>query len=315
MENAVKSGHIPHASLICGEKGSGKKLLAGLYARAMLCSGGPDVPCGRCLSCRKALSGNHPDIIWVRHEKPALITVDEIREQLVNSAGIRPYESPRKVYIVPEADKMNVQAQNALLKTIEDPPPYAVILLLADNPDALLETVRSRCVRLDLRAVADREVRDYLIKECGLAEGEAGMIASYAQGNIGRAREAALDPDFRKRREELVGLMKNMQRLQAAELTAAIRSLAENKDKIGEFLDLMTLWFRDVLYYKAAKDPDSLAFRPEFAEIRREAAAVSYEGLEEILKAIGKAGSRLKANVNFDLTIELLLLAIRDRMG
>ncbi len=315
MKNAVQTGKVSHAYLLAGEKGSGKKLLAGLFAAALLCESDRNEPCGRCLSCRKAKDGNHPDIIWVTHEKPELIKIDEIRHQVVETVDIRPYESRFKIYIIPDADKMNAQAQNAFLKTIEEPPSYAVILLLAENPDALLETVRSRSMRFDLRAVPDREVRGYLAEELGCSAGEAALYAAFGQGNIGRARAAAEDEAFREMIDTAVRLMKSIHDMQVVEIVTTVKILAEKKERIYDFIDLLTLWFRDVLLYKAARDVDGLIFKNEVSEIRREAASCSYEGLEEILTALGKAKERLYANVNFELAVELLVLTIRDNLS
>lgn len=112
-------------------------------------------------------SGNHPDLIYVTHEKPASIGVDDIREQINDTIQVRPYSSYYKIYIVDEAEKMTVQAQNALLKTIEEPPAYAVILLLTTNQDAFLPTILSRCVQLKLKPLKDSVVKEYLIQSLG----------------------------------------------------------------------------------------------------------------------------------------------------
>ena len=173
LQNATKSGKISHAYLFTGEPGSGKKLMATLFATLLQCEKGRANPCMKCASCKKALSQNHPDIIMVTHEKPNIISVKEIRDQVVNTVDIKPYESRHKIYIVNEAEKMNPQAQNALLKTIEEPPAYAIIMLLASNPDALLSTILSRCVRLNLKTVSDKDVREYLINEMHLPDYEA----------------------------------------------------------------------------------------------------------------------------------------------
>ena len=115
-----------------------------------------------CHSCKQALSGNHPDLIYVTHEKPASIGVDDIREQINDTIQIRPYSSYYKIYIVDEAEKMTVQAQNALLKTIEEPPSYAVIILITTNQEAFLPTILSRCVQLKLKPLKDFTVKSYL---------------------------------------------------------------------------------------------------------------------------------------------------------
>ena len=154
LESAMKLDKVSHAYIINGEKGSGKKLLASAFAQVLQCERKEKDSCGECRSCRQAESGNHPDIIRIVHEKPNSISIDEIREQLVNDVQIKPYSSRYKIYIVPEAEKLTVQAQNALLKTIEEPPFYAVIILLTVNASTLLPTVLSRCVALNMKPVS-----------------------------------------------------------------------------------------------------------------------------------------------------------------
>jgi DNA polymerase-3 subunit delta' len=310
--NAAAYDKVSHAYLFSGEKGSGKKLLASIFAAALNCEKHTGEPCFHCTSCRKALSGNHPDIIRVIHEKPDLINVREVREQIVNTVDIKPYESRYKVYIVDEMEKMNPQAQNAILKTIEEPPSYAVILLLANNPDALLSTIQSRCVRLNLKTVPSEDVRQYLMKEMMLPDYEAEIAAAFAQGNIGRARMSVTGDAFAEMAEKAIRLVKKSGKMHIYEIVEAVRELSDDKKNIDTFFDILTLWFRDVLLYKATKEAENLVFRRELAEIKREATVCSYEGLEEITEAIRKAGARIRANVNFELTIELLFLTIGD---
>ena len=161
ISSAVTSGKISHAYILNGDRGSGKKLMAKLFAMSLQCQNRKEDgdPCGQCQSCKQAVHGNQPDIIYVTHEKPNSISVDDIRTQVNNDIVIKPYGSPYKVYIIPEADLMTEQAQNALLKTVEEPPEYAVIMLLTENARALLPTVCSRCVMLRLRNTKDQLVK------------------------------------------------------------------------------------------------------------------------------------------------------------
>ena len=177
IENAVKTDKVSHAYILNGEKGSGKRLLANLFAMSLQCQNRDEDgdACGKCQSCKQAASNNQPDIIRVTHEKPNTISIDDIREQINNDIVIKPYSSKYKIYIVPDADMMSVQAQNALLKTIEEPPAYAVILLLTENAEILLPTIRSRCVMLKLRNIK-AYIPEYPI---GTAEECADMIAEF----------------------------------------------------------------------------------------------------------------------------------------
>ena len=314
LQGALAGGRVAHAYLFSGEPGSGKKLLATTFARALVCEKGGTDPCGECEACRKALSGTHPDIVTVVHEKPELITVSEIRGQVVNTVGLMPAAGSRRVYIINDAEKMNAQAQNALLKTIEEPPSYAVFLLLANRPEMLLPTIRSRCIRLALRTVSDEEVRSYLLREEGVGEEEAEVAAAMARGSIGRAKEAAGDTAFKDQTARVIRLVRALPGMNVYGIDAEIRDLAGRKEEVYEFLSLLLLYFRDVLLYKAAQDPDMLIFKKELSTIRAHASAASYEGLEEIIDAVQKAEIRLRANVGFDLVFELLFLTIRDNL-
>ena len=118
LKNAIETGKVSHSYIFTGEPGSGKKLLAGTFAAALQCESGESEPCMTCDSCKKVIGKNHPDIITVTHEKPGSISIDEVREQVVHDVDIKPYCSPYKIYIIPDAEMMTVQAQNALLKTI-----------------------------------------------------------------------------------------------------------------------------------------------------------------------------------------------------
>ena len=148
----LSGGALGHALILSGPAGSGKRTLAAILSRAMVCTGTRTKPCGSCPACKKALAGIHPDIITVTPlEEGKQITVDQVR-QMRADAHIRPNEAHRKVYVVEQADKLRSEAQNAMLKLLEEGPAYAAFLLLAENPGGLLTTVRSRCETLSLIA-------------------------------------------------------------------------------------------------------------------------------------------------------------------
>ncbi|RHV87984.1 DNA polymerase III subunit delta [Lachnospiraceae bacterium OF09-33XD] len=312
LQNAIRLGKVSHAYIFGGEHGSGKKLLASLFAMTLQCQEHGIEPCMKCASCKKALNKNHPDIINITHEKPNSIGIDEIRDQLINDVGIKPYESPYKIYIVNDADKLTLQAQNALLKTIEEPPAYAVVMLLADNPDALLPTITSRCVILSLKPVGDRLVKDYLMDRMHIPDYQAEVQASFAQGNVGKAKQMANSAEFTELTENALRILKHSREMEVYELVDAIKIMSAEKQNIYDYLDLFTMWFRDVLLFKATKEVDNLVFKEEINYIKERASVSSYEGLEQIIDAIHMADSRLRANVNFDLVMELLFLTIRE---
>ena len=305
LQTALKQKRISHAYLINGERNSGKEFIARIFAMALQCERGGEEPCQECRSCRQALSGNHPDIVRLTHEKPNTIGVDDIREEVNADMAIKPYQGPYKVYLIAEGEKMTVQAQNALLKTLEEPPEYGVILILANGTESILPTVQSRCVTLNMRPVPDDLVKKYLMETLQVPDYRAEVCTAFARGNIGRAKMLASSEEFDKVKEEAVTLLKYINEMELSEIT-------EYQLDVTDYLDILSVWYRDVLMFKAMNDANHLIFREEIQYIKRVADRSSYEGIQRILEALDKAKSRLAANVSFDLTMELLLLTIQE---
>ena len=269
-----ENGGPGHAFLLEGEDPGALLETAGRIARRVLCEKGTG--CGTCASCRAALSGNHPDIITVTHEKPDTLSVGEIRRQLVDDMEIRPYRSARKIYLVPDAGKMNPQAQNALLKTLEEPPAYGMILLLADNRNRFLPTVLSRLVVLQ----AD---------EAESEEDEAEAAGS----------------------SRLTGLLRRLQTADAAELAKAASELKAEGVSAEEAFELLTYLWRDELIVKAG-GKTQLHF-PEAADMLEDwARALSWQDADRIFTAIGEGKAKLKANGSPDVVLEVFLLELRE---
>lgn len=313
LQNAIEQNKVSHAYIINGERNSGKEFIAKVFAMALQCQERKNgEPCQECHSCRQALSGNHPDIIFVSHEKPNVIGVDDIRTQINGDVAIKPYSSPKKIYIMNEGEKMTVQAQNALLKTLEEPPEYAVILILTTNLETLLPTILSRCVVLNMKPVRDELIKSFLIREMELPDYKAEVCVAFARGNVGKARLLAKSEEFDKVKEEALILLRNINDMEIHEIVAAIKKITEYQFDVNDYLDILSIWYRDVLLYKATRDVNGLIFREEIQYIRRVADKSTYEGIERIIEALEKSKQRLSANVNFDLTMELLLLTIKE---
>ncbi len=312
LQNAIAMNKVSHAYIINGERNAGKEFVARVFAMALQCEKGGTEPCGECHSCKQALGNNQPDIIYISHEKPNTIGVEDIRSQINGDISIKPYSSPRKIYIINEGEKMTPQAQNALLKTLEEPPEYAVILILTINVEALLPTVLSRCVVLNMKPVSDRLVKKYLMEQLAVPDYKANICVAFARGNIGKAKMLASSEEFEKVKDEAITLVKNINEMETSEIVKAIKKISEYKFDVNDYLDILMAWYRDVLLFKATKDVNSLVFKEDIQQIMRMSDRSTYEGIELIVNALQIAKKRLEANVNFDLTMELLFLAIKE---
>ena len=312
LKNAISLDKVSHAYILNGEDGAGKNILAKAFAKALLCEKGMAEGCNECHFCKQVESGNNPDLIYVTHEKPNSIGVEDVRDQLVEDIQIKPYNGRYKVYIIDEAEKMTVQAQNAILKTIEEPPAYSVILFLTNNSEIFLPTIISRCILFNLRPLRESEIMEYLIAKYRIPEYEAKICASYAQGKLGRGIKLAASEEFAQIKGEALKLVTNVYSYDIGDLIEAVKRITDFKISVNEYIDLLQMWYRDVLLFKVTKDPNSLIFSDEINGIRKQASKSSYEGLERILYGLDVAKARLKANVNFELTIELMLLTIKE---
>lgn len=312
FRKAIESGQLGHAYIINGERGSGKEFVAKLFARAVLCESSKSEPCDECHSCKMAISGSNPDIIRLTHEKPNVITVDDIRTQIISDVQIKPYGDGKKIYIINDAEKMNQAAQNALLKTLEEPPAYVIIMLLTTNSQMLLPTIISRCIQLNMKPVENRQMRKYLTEQMKVSDYQADMCIAFARGNLGRAKMLAGSEDFEDIKNESVAVLKNIKNMSIDEIMKSVKKFAEFKVDIDDFFDILTIWYRDVLLYKATQSVGDMTFKEELKSIKNQADQSSYEGIETIINAIESAKARINANVNFELVIELLLLNIRE---
>ena len=310
LKNQITAGRVGHAYLFTGVRGTGKTTCAKIFAKAVNCLHPVNGdPCGACEICKGIDNGSLLDVVEM--DAASNNGVDDIRD-LRDETAYTPSACQYKVYIIDEVHMLSSAAFNAFLKTLEEPPEYAVIMLLTSNVNSLLPTILSRCVVLNMKPVADGLVRNYLMHQLQVPDYKAEVCVAFARGNIGKAKSLASSEDFDNIKNEALSLLKYIQDMDLSEITAAIKKITEYKLQINDYLDLIAIWYRDVLLFKATSDVNHLVFREEISAIRRVAQRSSYEGIEEVIEALDKAKRRLDANVNFDLTMELLMLEIKE---
>ena len=231
LSAARRKGRMSHFYLLSGPQGSGKHTLASLIAAAMLCEA-PDGPCGVCQHCRKVLSGSHPDYITIDDPSKKTVPVDLIRQARAD-IFVRPNEGSKKIYLFPRAQDMGIPGQNALLKVLEEPPSYGVFLLLTDNPEKLLPTVRSRCVELKLRALPEALLQKQLRREFPEAD-DGSVAAAFAARDI-FALQRLLTPMEKWKRDALIpGLQQWLELLEQALLSrSGLNAVTKEAAAIG----------------------------------------------------------------------------------
>lgn len=314
LKSAIRTGSIRHSYMLVGEKGMGKKTMAEAFLLELFCKEEDESkrPCLTCPECKKILSNNHPDVIYITHEKPAAISVDEVREQLIDTIDIKPYEGGYKVYVIPEADKMTIQAQNAILKTLEEPPEYAVILLLVNDDRKLLDTVRSRVIRENLRPLTDKVIKEYLSERLHKSSDMTDICVAFSKGNLGRAIELCESESFTEWYQRIMKILKNLGKMDSTDMHIELSKLLTECPDINEALDLLELWYRDLTMFTVTKDINSLVFKGERKALMNAASLSSYDGIQRIFAAIEKCRQRIAANVSPELALELLLLSMKE---
>lgn len=318
LERSLREGRLRHAYLITGPPRVGKGTLALALAQAVNCLE-PAPPCGECRSCRRIARSLHPDVVTLglladeKSESGRLrknIGIAQVQD-LNAELALQPYEGRARVVIVDGAERLSTEASNALLKTLEEPPGNAILILVTSEPDRLLPTIRSRCQRLDLRLVAEAEIVADLERR-GAEPEQAALLARLARGQIGWAIEALADPEaLAVRAERLDALRAALEEGTVARLERAGKlatRFSASREEIYETLALWQGWLRDALVVASGGPADLLANPDRRDEIETAARALSAHAIRVAIEAISRCRVQLEANVNARLALEAALL-------
>ena len=309
LRRSAASGRSSHAYLFLGGAGAGKRLIANTFAKALQCEG-EKRPCDSCKSCHAFNHGNHPDVIYFQPLKNGkTYTIEDVREQLLETVDLKPFQYEKKIYIIEKADTLNIQSQNALLKTLEEPPAHAVFLLLAERAEAFLPTILSRVVVMKIRPLSADTIADYLMQAGHLAE-ESHILSAYAQGRIGQALELVEDEGFREMRQDILGKLEALPSMSEGDAYLLAKDLEGYKNDL-RFLDIMELWYRDLLTAKSLREEGYLIQRDKKDAIFR-AAKEPAALLAKKAAAVRTARMRLAQNANFRLTMEVMLMDLKE---
>ena len=313
LTGALAAGRLAHAYMLAGPERVGKHTLALKLAAALNCEG-DEPPCGECNPCRRIGGGIHADVQTVTVEEgedgaQKGIHVSQIRE-IERATALKPFEGRSRVVVIDPAEEMNAAAQNAFLKTLEEPPPQIVFVLVTTDESRLLPTIRSRCRRLELRLPSVQDVEAVLLDR-GVDEEEARMLARLSRGRIGWALEVADDPSLLERRQQSLSQARALASMSVAERMELAEGLAQHFRRTPEGLlaelEAWRDWWRDVLLVQAGAE-DGVANVDRLPDLREDAARYGRGGVAAFVRAVGEAGRHLQENAQPRLVMETLLL-------
>ena len=312
LRESIKNDMTSHAYIFCGNKGSGRNLTAGAFAKTANClSPINGNACGKCPSCIQFESGNNPDVFYVKATKTISISVDDIREQIINEVKIKPYSYKRKIFIIDKADTMTSQAQNALLKTLEEPPKYVLIILIAENTENFLPTVLSRCVMMKFSPISVNLIKNYLINNCAMNEDDAAFYAEYSIGSIGEALRLSGDENFYQMRNDIISCL---DRLDTMDFVSAM-FMAKEMEKYkaySELFDIMYMFYRDVFCMRLFKDDRYVIQKDKIGLIEKKAKNLNEQTIAKRLDFIMDIKKKIRQNTAFRLSMEVLFMNLKE---
>ena len=311
----ILNGTGSHAYILDGPKGSGKHTASALIASALLCKRESDTrfPCGKCISCRKVKEGISPDVITIGRGTAATIGIDTVRS-LKASIYYAPVEEENKIYIIEDADKMTVQAQNSLLLSLEEPPSFVTFILLCTDSKLLLETVRSRAPVIRMELFTPAKIVGYLSEKeeyaSYVASKEADRAASSSGGSVGKAISLLTDPDSPDFKEaalvkQVVPVLVNGT---LSERTSLLKLLPTKRDEAVSFMKTLEIALRDIMSVKIGKR-DSMLFYTSSDEPSQIASKTTVKRLTALCTAATDSAAKILANINAQ-PVEALLLTL-----
>lgn len=293
LSNSLKSNMISHAYMFEGPSGVGKNTLARELSRILL---------------EMENLFNSPDYIEIKPDGNS-IKIAQVRN-MQSDILVKPYKS-YKIYVFDEAQKMTVEAQNALLKTLEEPPKYAIIILITNNKESLLDTIKSRCEIIKFTPIPMAEIADYLIKT-GVDQKRASLLANFSRGSMQKAIELSESEDFYIMREEIQKYIETFLSGNLIDIMDIQNSIEKYKDQIINVLDLMINYFRDIIMVKENIDSSMIINLDKLVFVKNMSKKITYSQLSKIIDIIEETKNKLRSNCNFNISIQVMTLNIYE---
>jgi DNA polymerase-3 subunit delta' len=312
LRSVLGNGRLHHAYLFVGPEGVGKRTVAVALAKTLHCEEAANDFCGGCAACARIQNGNHPDVrvVEILAGKKE-ISIQQVRE-VERDLNFRSFSGKRKIAIIDPATSMNLSAQNALLKTLEEPPQDSLLILIAANAGGLLPTLRSRCLRLPFGPLTRDAVAGFLITNKGIDKEEARFIAAVSMGSLGAALRLDKE-EYLERRQSWAEKVSSLTSGDYRAASEAAEAIASNKEEALQFLEWAETWYRDLLIHAVTENSAETINVDMLAEIRSQAANGQVERLLSTFAQTARAAGRIQRNLNRRMVLESLFFNVVGR--
>ncbi len=310
LKISIKNNKLAHAYIFEGRSGIGKGLTALEFVKAIVCKENIDDGCDNCPSCIKINTENHPDINTI--EPNGNNIKNKQIEEFQNDILIKPYESDKKIFIIKAADTMTTSAQNRLLKVLEEPPSYGIIILITENSYGLLPTIRSRCQKIKFNRIPGELIQKYLLNKYDMSTKEAQILTTFSDGSLERAVDLYESQEFKDRRMTIIDITDSILKGDKLKLIDSVTFFEDNKEHIEELLDLLIIWFRDMLLLKETNEENKLFNIDYIDKLKAQLKLIEEIQILNIINIIEETRKNINSNVNYGLCIETMLLNIQE---
>lgn len=321
LRKTVKNNTISHSYLILGNDGVGRKTIVNTFVQYLLCTNRDEInqePCGECKSCNTFVSNNHPDVIYVGQEKGIkTIGVGEIRDDILESLSYSPYQSHKKIYIIEQGNLLTLEAQNALLKTLEEPPEYAIFFIIGNKRESFLQTILSRVIEISIPPLSEKLVNKYMVEYIENLSVEKRLdpdfITAYADGSIGQGIFLIEDEEFFSMRENVIKDLCELPYMELGKALLLAKKWTNSYKNENKFFNVLEIWYRDLVVVNQLKNGDFLIQKDKEEEIFKIAFSDTEENFSEKYKAVLNAKKNIVLNSNFRLTLEVMLMNLKEK--
>jgi DNA polymerase III subunit delta' len=316
LSNLFKEGFVSGSYLFSGIESVGKKMTALWFAKLLNCRE-ESPPCGVCISCRKIDGEVHPDVkLITRDQSKTVITIDQVRQQVIDEANYKPFEGKYRVFIIDDAHLLNEQSQNAMLKTLEEPGESVVIILVTSRPSDLLPTIISRCREIRFFPLTQGEIETILKGKINVEPEKMKLLTLFSTGAPGKAIELADDKNFWKRREAIFDILEKLPDGQLGDILKFCESYNISRTDVKALestFEIMLSWFRDLLFLKSGMDEESLVNRDFFLNLNRVVFCFEPEDILTIQDFILEMRKLVfENNLNIRMTLQRLMIRIKQ---